>query len=47
MPRFNYTAMDTAGKTVKGTVTAESPYAARKQLRSRNIHPTSLDGKQF
>jgi general secretion pathway protein F len=34
--------MDTGGKTVKGTVTAESPYSARKQLRSRNIHPTSL-----
>jgi general secretion pathway protein F len=42
MPRFDYTAMNTEGKTVKGTVTAESPYAARKQLRSRNIHPTSL-----
>jgi general secretion pathway protein F len=42
MPRFDYTAMNTVGKTVKGTVTAESPYAARKQLRSRNIHPTSL-----
>jgi general secretion pathway protein F len=35
--------MNTEGKTVKGTVTAESPYAARKQLRSRNIHPTSLE----
>ena len=43
MPRFNYTAIDAGGKAVKGTVTAESPYAARKQLRSRNIHPTSLD----
>jgi general secretion pathway protein F len=43
MPRFNYTAIDTGGKAVKGTVTAESPYAARKQLRSRNIHPTSLE----
>jgi general secretion pathway protein F len=42
MPRFNYSAMNTAGKTVKGTVTAETPYAARKQLRSRNIHPTNL-----
>jgi general secretion pathway protein F len=43
MPRFNYMAIDTEGKTVKGTVTAENPYAARKQLRSRNIHPTSLE----
>ena len=35
--------MGANGKAVKGTVTAESPYAARKQLRSRNIHPTSLE----
>ena len=43
MPRFDYTAMNAGGKTVKGTVSAETPYAARKQLRSRNIHPTSLE----
>ena len=43
MPRFDYTAMNAGGKTVRGTVSAESPYAARKQLRSRNIHPTSLE----
>ena len=30
------------GKTVKGTVSAESPYSARKQLRSRGIHPTVI-----
>jgi type II secretory pathway component PulF len=34
--------MSTNGKKVKGTVSAESPYAARKQLRIRNVHPTSL-----
>jgi type II secretory pathway component PulF len=31
------------GKKAKGTITAESPYAARKQLRIRNIHPTSIN----
>ena len=30
------------GKKVKGAITAESPYAARKQLRVRSIHPTSI-----
>jgi general secretion pathway protein F len=43
MPRFNYIAIGAQGKSVRGTVTAENPYAARKQLRSRNIHPTSLE----
>jgi len=34
--------MSPEGRKVKGTVTAESPYAARKQIRGRNIHPTSI-----
>jgi general secretion pathway protein F len=42
MPRFNYTAVSANGKKVKGAITAESPYAARKQLRVRNVHPTSI-----
>jgi general secretion pathway protein F len=42
MPRYNYTAMATDGRKVKGVITAESPYAARKQLRVRSIHPTSI-----
>jgi type II secretory pathway component PulF len=42
MPRYNYTAVAADGKKVKGAVTAESPYAARKQLRVRNVHPTSI-----
>jgi general secretion pathway protein F len=42
MPRFNYTAVSADGKKVKGAITAESPYAARKQLRVRNVHPTSI-----
>jgi len=42
MPRYNYTAIATSGKKVKGSITAESPYAARKQLRVRSIHPSSI-----
>jgi type II secretory pathway component PulF len=42
MPRYSYTALASGGKTVKGTVTAESPYSARKQLRARGIHPTDI-----
>ncbi|UCE98978.1 MAG: type II secretion system F family protein [Planctomycetota bacterium] len=42
MPRYNYIAIVANGKKVKGTVTAENPYAARKQLRVRSIHPTSI-----
>jgi general secretion pathway protein F len=42
MPRYHYTAIATNGKKVKGSITAESPYAARKQLRVRSIHPSSI-----
>jgi type II secretory pathway component PulF len=42
MPRYHYTAIVASGKKVKGAVAAESSYAARKQLRVRNIHPTSI-----
>jgi type II secretory pathway component PulF len=42
MPRYNYIAVSADGKKVKGAITAESPYAARKQLRVRNVHPTSI-----
>ena len=42
MPRFQYIAMNSQGKKDKGTVIAESPYAARKQLRIRGIHPTEV-----
>ncbi|MCD4831606.1 MAG: type II secretion system F family protein [Anaerohalosphaeraceae bacterium] len=42
MPRFTYTALGPGGKAVKGTVTAESAYSARKQLRARGVHPTSI-----
>ncbi len=42
MPRYNYIAIATNGKKVKGAIIAESPYAARKQLRMRSIHPSSI-----
>ncbi len=42
MPRFSYTAIDHERKAAKGTITAESPYAARKQLRSKGLHPTVI-----
>ncbi|MBN2180442.1 MAG: type II secretion system F family protein [Sedimentisphaerales bacterium] len=42
MPRYHYTAIAANGKKVKGAIAAESPYAARKQLRSRSIHPSSI-----
>jgi type II secretory pathway component PulF len=42
MPRYHYIAIAASGKKVKGAITAESPYAARKQLRVRSIHPSSI-----
>jgi len=42
MPRYHYTAIAADGKKVKGAIAAESPYAARKHLRSRSVHPTAV-----
>lgn len=42
MPRYQYSAIAGNGKKVKGTITAESPFAARKQLRMRSVHPSSI-----
>lgn len=42
MPRFSYTAIGQNKKAVKGVLTAESSYAARKHLRSKGIHPTEI-----
>jgi general secretion pathway protein F len=42
MPRYHYIAIATNGRKVKGAITAESPYAARKQLRVRSIHPSTI-----
>jgi type II secretory pathway component PulF len=42
MPRYQYIAIAGNGRKVKGTITAESPFAARKQLRTRSVHPSSI-----
>lgn len=42
MPRFEYVAIGSNRKTEKGTVTAETAYAARKNLRARGLHPTEI-----
>ena len=42
MPRYHYTAIAADGKKAKGAITAESSYVARKQLRIRGIHATSI-----
>ncbi|HNS21050.1 MAG TPA: type II secretion system F family protein [Sedimentisphaerales bacterium] len=42
MPRYEYTAIAGNGRKVKGTINAESPFAARKQLRARNVHPSAV-----
>ena len=42
MARFNYTAIGPGKGTQKGTVTAESAYAARKHLRSQGLHPVQI-----
>ncbi len=42
MPVFEYTALNTSGKTVSGIVDAESALSARQKLRSTRIFPVSL-----
>jgi type II secretory pathway component PulF len=42
MPRFSYTAIDHNKKRITGTVTAESPFAARRHLRTKGFHPTAI-----
>lgn len=42
MPRYEYIAIAGNGKKVKGTINAETSFAARKQLRMRSVHPSSL-----
>lgn len=42
MPTYEYIAIAPDGKKIKGTLTAESPFVARRQLRNRSIHPSSI-----
>ena len=42
MPRYHYIAVAPDGKKLKGSLMAETAYAARKQLRLRSVHPTTI-----
>jgi len=42
MPTFEYIALDAHGKQLRGSIAAESPGAARRQLRNRQLHTTKL-----
>lgn len=42
MPVFKYKALDPKGKTIRGSVDAESQRAARQRLRAQGIFPTDI-----
>ena len=42
MPVFEYVALNTAGKRLKGTLEADSIRTARQRLRAQNIFPTDI-----
>jgi len=42
MPTYEYIALDSRGKQSRGSIAAESPTAARRQLRNRKLHATRL-----
>ena len=43
MEAFQYEALDAAGRTVSGTVQADSPRQARTQLRAKGLLPSMVD----
>ncbi len=43
MPTFEYIALDGQGRSTKGSVTAESAAAARRMLRGRQLHATTIN----
>jgi general secretion pathway protein F len=43
MPAFEYTALDTAGREKRGVIEADSPRAARQQLRSKGFDPLAIN----
>lgn len=48
MPAFEYTALDSRGRSVKGTIDSDSIRSARQRLRSQGIFPTALrEGKEI
>ena len=42
MPVFEYVALNTAGKRLKGTLEADTVRTARQRLRAQNIFPTDI-----
>jgi hypothetical protein len=42
MPVFEYTALDSKGKTTSGIIDAEGPQVARQKLRTSGIFPISI-----
>lgn len=46
MPRFSYTAIGLNKRPIKGVVTAENAFAARKLLRAKGLHPTEVTPAQ-
>lgn len=47
MPSFDYQALNTNGKTVKGTQTADSAYSLRASLRAQGLTPVSVSEVQM
>ena len=47
MPVFEYKALDSKGRSVKGVVDADSVRSARQKLRGQGIFPTSLEEAQL
>ena len=43
MPVYEYTALNTQGKTVQGIVDADSPAAARQKIRSQGNYPVTVE----
>ncbi|RZL51651.1 MAG: type II secretion system protein GspF, partial [Variovorax sp.] len=43
MPAFRYEAVDNAGAMRKGVVNADSPRAARADLRTQGLTPLSVE----
>ena len=42
MPIYEYSALNSAGKKIKGLVDADTLRAARQKLRSQNVFPTDI-----
>ena len=45
MPLYEYKGVDTAGKTSKGAIEAESSRSARSRLKSRGVYATEIKEK--